>query len=75
MNDWVDMTAKVVYSTGDNYSVQNLSSYGPIFGISGLFIGIDSWYDGSPSFYPKIDNVPIGRILSDDCEVFHVIRK
>ncbi|GBC01429.1 hypothetical protein RclHR1_04190013 [Rhizophagus clarus] len=69
-------TAKVVYSKGDNYSVQNYLVHGPVFGVVSLYVDTDhSWkYKVSPS-YPKIDAIPLGKLSTDDYEVFQVIRK
>ncbi len=70
-------SANVVYSKGDQYSVQCLSHCGPVFSYSDLYVRYDNdpdvWRSTVLSSYPTL-NLP-NSINVDDYEVFQVIKK
>jgi len=69
-------SANVVYSKGDEYSIQCYSHCGPIFGYNDLYLnfchGPNVW-NGSAYSYPTL-NLPSSMNV-DDYEVFQVIKK
>jgi hypothetical protein len=78
-DDWNDIeTAKVGYSDGNQWSIQNNPPSGPIFG-GGWDLYRDSngsWYSNNTgtSSYPKINGIP-EIFMADDYEVFQVVKR
>jgi hypothetical protein len=74
-------SAKVGYSNGDEYSIQNFFERGPVFGRGGdLYENsrytIGTWCNASSgNSYNKVDSIPTNTFKVDDYEVFQVVKR